>query len=88
MKRGQKYVVQCYKAVACSKIGLGESGKYQVGDYVTYEGDPTKKLEKAHIYKHGHEFNEFWLDDFECDKRLSKHFKCVPVKIVSKITKV
>ena len=73
-----KYVVRCHKGVLCSKVGLGSKGRYLKGDFVTYEGTPTKKLEEACIYSN----NElFPFEDWYSWGSLNDYFEAVPVEV-------
>lgn len=49
MKKGQKYLVRCCAPVKSRSVGLG-SGTYQIGEYVTDDGSPTKDQNKAYVY--------------------------------------
>ena len=82
MRRGQKYVVRCHKGVARDKVGLGD-GRYRKGDLVTYEGGPTRKLDRAFVYTAGR--TDFpWEDGFDWGE-LGDYFEPVPVKVVQSI---
>lgn len=50
MKRKIKYVYRCIKGqIEVDQFGLSHKW-YKIGDYITYDGMPTKDLQKAYIY--------------------------------------
>lgn len=85
LRKGTLYVVRCHTKVSGKKVGLGLSNQYEVGDFVTYDGDPTKNINEAQLYKVGarqQEYNEFpWEDDFT-SYTMEDYFEAFPVRIV------
>jgi hypothetical protein len=84
-----KYVVECTKRVRCEDVGLGHEGWYRTGQYVTYDGRPTRSLDKAFIYgsdsrSPGSDIDEFPFEDFP---HLDDYFKKVPVSVVVRVTR-
>jgi len=90
MNKGQNYVVRCHTKVKGSKVGLGNK-TFLPGTYVTYEGDPTNDLNKAHVYTHLEcddlgEWNQFPFEDSdEVGYPPSDFFSPVPVRLVVEI---
>ncbi len=70
----QLYVHQCIKNEPKNKsFGFHPTKKYKKGDYVTYEGTPTKDLQKAFIS----DLKEYNLERGCC----KEYFKAIKVKI-------
>lgn len=80
MKKGQKYVVQCIKSVAKSKVGLGSKGNFPKSHYVKKDGGATKSIDKAFVYTKGNQDFPF-DDDFTSGFSLSDYFCAVPCSI-------
>lgn len=82
MKKGQKYVVRCHTKVKASKVGLGNK-TFLPGTYVTYDGSPTTDINKAYVYLHKIEFEEFDFDGTPWDEVTPVNFfSPVPVRLI------
>lgn len=75
MEYNQHYVTRCRKKVPCSLVGLGMSGVYHEGEFVTREGQPTQDLQVAHVYQHGACENQFPWDT----GIINEFFEAMPV---------
>lgn len=100
LKKYQKYVVQCFKAITAEEHQLGTKD-YKVGHYVSYDGEPVKSLRKAHVYvsinRKDFDYNRdyphqdingephFFDNTAEFEFDVKLYFKAVPVEAVIKI---
>lgn len=77
------YVVRCFKRIRRSDALLGNRGFYNEGDFVGSftEGAPTKSLDRAALYGHGTDGDEFSFDLLGNDIDLADYFEKVPVRI-------
>ena len=83
VKKGQKYIVVCTAPVSRSKVGLGSSGRFKEGEYITHRGTPTSDpndiRRPAQVYTRGKEDFPF---DFTFEKcRMTDFFEAIPVEV-------
>lgn len=76
--KSNKYVYKCIKNQGGAEFSLS-SKKYRVGHYITYEGGPTRDINKAYIFNKGeYDIHSAGYDD---GRDLRQYFQLVPVKI-------
>lgn len=75
-KRNQKYVFRCIKAqTKPNQFFLGNRRRYKVGDFPTYEGNPTSDINMATV----NTLEEY--DPRDCEE-FNECFEMIPIKIV------
>lgn len=91
MKRDQKYIVVCTNAITRSKAGLGSSGRFVPGEYITENGtptsDPNARRKPAAVYVRGKDdfpFRDTWIYAYGYHGKKSDlldYFEAVPVDV-------
>lgn len=81
MKKSKLCVYQCIKNQGDTKFGMGKI-KYQKGDYITYEGTPTKNINEAYVfYEKTYILEDTGMVD-ENFRSIADYFKLIKVKVV------
>lgn len=83
MKHNQKYIVVCTVPVSRNKVGLGSSGRFKEGEFITHRGtptvDPNDPRRPAQVYTRGKE--DFPFDFTFENGRMTDFFEAIPVEV-------